>query len=117
MVAKAAFVRDAGSVDSSSRFAALLVPGLALAFAFLGGCNTLRTFGGYNQSTHMWTTPYGLMAEDRVSGRLIPPETAIRLEYRGEVYYFENEFNVEMFLRDPGVYYYHGYEPSYAGGP
>jgi hypothetical protein len=39
------------------------------------------------------------------------------MEYQGEIYYFENSFDLEMFYRDPGVYDYHGYDPNYAGGP
>lgn len=57
------------------------------------------------------------MVEDRVSGKLLDPSTAIQREYRGEIYYFENEFDVAVFERDPGIYFYHFYEPSYAGGP
>lgn len=90
---------------------------LALALPLIGGCNSERSFGAYDWYTHMWKTPRGLMAEDRVSRKLIDPKTALQREYRGEIYYFENAFDVEMFERDPGAYFYHGYEPLYAGGP
>jgi YHS domain-containing protein len=88
-----------------------------MAFGLLAGCSSERAFGAYNWSDHTWSTPNGLKVEDRVSRKLIDPKTAIRLEYRGEIYYFENAFDVEMFKMDPGVYFYHGYEPLYAGGP
>jgi len=92
---------------------ALVLVGLLL----LGGCFSERRFGAYNWSTHLWTTSKGLKAEDRVSGALIDPEMALKLEYRGDIYYFENQFTVEMFKRDPGVYDYHEYAPLYGGGP
>lgn len=88
-----------------------------IAIASLGGCNSERAFGAYNWSEHTWTTPRGIMVEDRVSRKLINPKTAIQRVYLGEIYYFENAFDAEMFERDPGVYSYHGYEPNYAGGP
>jgi hypothetical protein len=92
---------------------------LALLFFFvaLEGCSSERTWGGYNQRSHLWKTSRGIMAEDRVSGALIDPSTAIVLEYQGEPYYFESWFDADMFVRDPGVYDYHGYQPNYAGGP
>jgi YHS domain-containing protein len=89
----------------------------ALGILFLGGCVTERAFGAYDWSTHTWMTPHGIMVEDRVSGKLIDPKTAIQREYRGEIYYFENLFDVQVFERDPGVYFYGGYEPQYGGGP
>jgi YHS domain-containing protein len=95
------------------KVASILVAGLVL----LGGCWGERRFGAYSPSNHMWATAHGIKAEDRVSGRLIDPETAIKLEYQGDIYYFENEFDAEMFVRDPGVYDYRGYHPYYAGGP
>jgi YHS domain-containing protein len=90
---------------------------LALGVILLGGCSSERAFGAYNWSTHTWNTPHGIMVEDRVSHKLIDPSKAIRREYMGETYYFENAFDVEVFERDPGVYDYHGYAPNYAGGP
>jgi hypothetical protein len=93
--------------------------GLAImaGLALLLGCASERRFGAYNERDHTWMTDQGIMVEDRVSGHLIPPEVAIQREYLGEIYYFENEFDVAMFERDPGVYNYHGYQPQYAGGP
>jgi hypothetical protein len=93
--------------------------GLAMiaAVTLLSGCWSERRFGCYNEKDHTWATDRGIMVEDRVSGHLIPPELAIQREWLGEVYYFENEFDVAMFERDPGVYWYHGYHPQYAGGP
>jgi YHS domain-containing protein len=90
---------------------------VALVVLFLGGCGSERAFGAYNWSTHTWNTPHGLMVEDRVSRKLIDPKTALQMEYLGEIYYFENQFDLEMFYRDPGTYNYHGYDPNYAGGP
>ncbi len=83
----------------------------------LAGCSSERAFGAYDWKTHTWKTPTGIKVEDRVSGKLIDPASAITLEYRGDLYYFQNEFDVEMFKRDPGVYDYHGYAPNYGGGP
>ena len=94
-----------------------LTSAMLAGLALLSGCNSERAFCAYSPSTHMWKTEHGIKAEDRVSGRLIDPNTAIKLEYLGDIYYFENEFNAQMFARDPGVYDYHGYSPNYAGGP
>ena len=106
--------RAVPKVGSTRAF--LSAGGLLLALSS-GGCFSERQFGAYDHSTHLWATPSGLKAEDRVNGRLIDPETALKLEYRGDLYYFENQFDVEMFLRDPGVYDYHEYAPLYGGGP
>jgi YHS domain-containing protein len=95
----------------------ILGAGSLLLALSLAGCFSEREFGAYDPSTHMWDTATGIKAEDRVSGRLIDPDTAILLEYRGDIYYFENEFTAEMFKRDPGVYDYHEYAPLYGGGP
>lgn len=81
----------------------------------LAGCTSERAFGAYDSSTHTWNTASGTKVEDRVSGKLLFPKAALTVEYMGDVYYFENEFDREMFLRDPGVYDYHGYHPNYAG--
>ncbi|HLY11166.1 MAG TPA: hypothetical protein VKW04_17835 [Planctomycetota bacterium] len=84
---------------------------------FLAGCFSERSFGAYNRSTHTWNTPSGIKVEDRVSKHLIDPSRALKFEYLGDIYYFENTFDVDMFLRDPGAYDYHGYAPLYGGGP
>jgi len=90
---------------------------MAFGFVLLGGCSSERAFGAYNWSTHTWNTPHGIKVEDRVSRKLIDPKDALQFVYQGEIYYFENNFDLEMFLRDPGVYDYHGFDPNYAGGP
>lgn len=81
----------------------------------LAGCTSERAFGAYDPSSHTWNTASGIKVEDRVSGKLLNPEDALTLEFGGEIYYFENEFDREMFRRDPGVYDYHGYQPFYGG--
>lgn len=91
---------------------------IALAGAlglFLAGCSSERAFGAYDASSHTWKTPSGPKVEDRVSGKLLFPKDALTAEYLGDLYYFENEFDRQVFLRDPGVYDYHGYHPNYAG--
>ena len=90
---------------------------LAAGLGFLGGCSSERRFGAYNWHSHTWTTPDGIKVEDRVSGKLIDPTTALVRKWMGELYYFENAFDAEIFERDPGVYDYQGYNPNYAGGP
>lgn len=81
----------------------------------LTGCSSERAFGAYDRSTHTWKTSSGTKVEDRVSGKLLFPKDALTVDYMGDIYYFENEFDREMFLRDPGVYDYHGYQPNYGG--
>jgi|SRR5579883_1769881 len=98
------------------RSVVLAAGGILLAFG-LTGCASERSFGAYDRRTHLWETPEGFKAEDPVSGRLLFPEDAVKLEYRGDIYYFENDFDAEIFKRDPGVYDYHGYAPNYGGGP
>lgn len=86
---------------------------LAAAAACLAGCASGRTFGGYDATTHVWKTAQGDKVEDRVSGELIDPNSAIKREYLGQTYYFENEFTTAVFERDPGWYDYAGYNPFY----
>lgn len=96
----------------------VLGTGCILLAAFgllLTGCSSERAFGAYDPSSHTWKTPSGIKVEDRVSGKLLFPKDALTLEYQGDVYYFENDFDRDMFQRDPGVYDYHGYQPNYGG--
>ena len=71
-----------------------------------------RMLGGTVGTVTTIAAPYG-------SGRVISlfreKIDALTLEFGGEIYYFENEFDREMFRRDPGVYDYHGYQPFYGG--
>lgn len=85
---------------------------LFMAAAALAGCSSQRKFGAYDKSTHTWKTSEGIMVEDRVSRNLIDPDTAIKREYLGDTYYFENDFNVGVFEQDPQSYSYRGYQPS-----
>lgn len=109
--------RFLASSDPGRRRFFLAAGGLLVGLS-LSGCFSERSFGAYDWRTHTWETPTGIKVEDRVSGRLIDAETApFALTYRGDIYYFENEFDVEMFKRDPGFYDYHEYAPLYGGGP
>lgn len=58
---------------------------LAAGILVPAGCSTERTFGGYDYSHHTWSTATGIKVEDRVSGKLLYPEDALTLEYRGDI--------------------------------
>lgn len=46
----------------------------------------------------------GSMAEDPVSGRAVVKDQAVRREYKGSIYYFEDAQTAAVFDRDPSLY-------------
>ena len=79
---------------------------IAVLGMLLSSCSSERQFGSYDKSTHTWATSEGTKVEDRVSGQLIDPKTAVTREYLGETYYFANEANALLFESNPKGYQY-----------
>ncbi len=77
--------------------------GSLLAIACAAGCTSS---GDFSWVTHTWTTDQGVFAMDHISRNLVNVETAVRRQYLGETYYFENHQHALMFDENPWAYLY-----------
>jgi len=60
----------------------------------------------YDRSAHVWRSPDGDYAEDRVSGEKVTVATAEVRSYNGITYYFANQDHARRFDADPERYAY-----------
>ena len=62
--------------------------------------------GDYSWVTHTWTTDHGVLAMDHVTRNKVDVTKAVRRNYLGETYYFENEADAQAFDANPWRYLY-----------
>jgi len=79
---------------------------LAIGVVSLGlaGCSTQP--GDYHYATHTWSSNHGTMVEDPVNHHSVDMKSAVKREYAGETYYFENEDSAKVFDAKPWAYMY-----------
>jgi len=80
---------------------------MAAAGILLAGCQSSdESSTDANRATHTWETNEGTFAMDHVSNQRVDVSKAVRRNYRGETYYFENEENARKFDQNPDAYLY-----------
>jgi YHS domain-containing protein len=83
----------------------------------LAGCQSGETGYYANPATHTWSTNEGTFAMDHVSNQRVDVSKAIRRDYLGETYYFENEDNARKFDQTPDAYLYDNNNPERSSSP
>ncbi|HVR83809.1 MAG TPA: YHS domain-containing protein [Planctomycetota bacterium] len=65
------------------------------------GCTSSPQQGG---ADHSWNADFGKWGKDPVAGKVILRQTALKREYQGVTYYFQNEAEAKEFESNPAAY-------------
>jgi YHS domain-containing protein len=76
-----------------------------LAFLVLFGTACANS-GDFSWVTHTWTTEHGIFAMDHISRNKVDITKAVRRNYLGETYFFENEEHACIFDSNRWSYLY-----------
>jgi YHS domain-containing protein len=73
------------------------------ALAALGaGCSSSQPQPG--AADHSWNADFGKWGKDPVAGKLILRQFALKREYQGVTYYFQNEAEAKEFENNPAAF-------------